>query len=408
MRVLIVEPHASGHHASYLRWIVKGAHARRWRVVIATSRAALSHPSLGCLSTDCGDVELHLIADLPIDGGPAVRKHRLIRRELLYWKAFKRAAAEVSRQSPIDAVILPYIDYCFHALAILGSPFRGLPWCGISMRLRLDIDESRSAPRSPSGLKWRLARRILGGKTLRMLFSINPSVQDMPSGWCSPALSSKLRYVCEPAEFHPAGGRDEARTALGIDAGKIAILAFGVIDERKGIDSLLNALVSHEDLENYVVILAGRQSAGVRNQLRIAPGADLESSNRLIVMDRFLTDIEQNALFTAADVAWLGYRNHIYMSGVLVLAGRAGMPVLGTRHGEIGRLIAKYGLGLSVSVDRPAELTAALLEMRDARTRTEMGQRARTAFAGHTAENFAAEILDAIRCQESISDSKPP
>jgi glycosyltransferase involved in cell wall biosynthesis len=96
------------------------------------------------------------------------------------------------------------------------------------------------------------------------------------------------------------------------------------------------------------------------------------------------------------------------MSGVLVLAGSAGMPVLGTRHGEIGRLIAKHGLGWIVSIDRPAELTAALLEMRDARTRTEMGQRARTAFAGHTAENFAAEILDAIRCQESISDSKPP
>jgi len=126
------------------------------------------------------------------------------------------------------------------------------------------------------------------------------------------------------------------------------------------------------------------------------------SSKRLIVIDRFLTDADRNMLFTAADIAWLGYRNHIHMSGVLVLAGMAGIPILGTPEGEIGRLIAQFDLGIPARIDHPVEVAMGLRAMLDSRQRHEMGQRARAAFASHTVENFGAEVVAAFQVLQDI------
>jgi glycosyltransferase involved in cell wall biosynthesis len=229
-----------------------------------------------------------------------------------------------------------------------------------------------------------------------MLFVINPSVEELPPTWLSAASRSKVRYLADPAEYEPAGTRAESRSALGILEGQVAILVIGAIEERKGLDSLLNSLAKGDDLHQWAVILAGKQSPVIREQARAGRWAELKSQKRLIVIDRFLTDAERNLVVTAADVVWLGYRNHVYMSGVIVLAGRAGLPILGTPEGEIGRLIAKYGLGLAARLDRPAEIAAALRAMLEARTRTAMGLRAQTAFARHTVQNFGAEVLGAF------------
>jgi glycosyltransferase involved in cell wall biosynthesis len=215
-------------------------------------------------------------------------------------------------------------------------------------------------------------------------------------------MRSKLRYLPDPAEYEFTGSRGESRAALGISNGQVAILVFGSIDERKGIDLLLNGLALQNDLDSYVVILAGRQSANVREQVQAAAGAELLSQKRLIVIDRFLTTCEQNRAFAAADVVWVGYRNHVHMSGVMVLAGKAGVPVLGSPEGEIGLLIAKYDLGITARLDRPAEITSALRALLDEHKRAEMGKKAQSAFANHTVENFGAEVTAAFGSLQRI------
>jgi glycosyltransferase involved in cell wall biosynthesis len=400
MRILILEPYASGHHASYLRWLVQAAVRMHWSVVIATSAGSLTHPSLRTIAADFGDVHTHVIKDLPMVGGATIRRSLLMLQEFAYWRTFRRTLMEVRKNGPIDGAILPYVDYCFYALAILGSPFKELPWCGISMRLK--VGQSSDKQKLPLPLKWRLANRVLRSSTLRALFVINPSVQDVPSYWCSKTLLSKVQYLPDPAEYEIAGSRRESRTALGISDKEVAILVFGLIDERKGIDSLLSSLSLRDGLESYVVILAGTQSAYIRGELRKGPFAKLVSCKRLIVIDRVLAAAEQNLVFTAADVVWVGYRNHAHMSGVLVLAGRAGLPVVGTREGEIGRLIEKYGVGIAAGIDQPAEVDVALRAMLDFRTRTEMGRKAQCAFAGHTVENFGARVMAAFSAASGI------
>jgi glycosyltransferase involved in cell wall biosynthesis len=210
-----------------------------------------------------------------------------------------------------------------------------------------------------------------------------------------------LRYLPDPAEPVDVRTRRQSRAALGISDGQAAILVFGSIDERKGIDSLLAAVTGPEGMENYVVILAGKHSAAMQARLRAGPAAEPTARKPLIVMDRVLSDAERDQVFSAADVVWVGYRNHAYMSGVLVLAGRAGLPVVGTSEGEIGRLIAEYRFGIAARIDRQAEVISALRAMLDAGTRTAMGQRALSAFADHTVENFGASVLEVLERAEA-------
>ena len=148
MRILIVEPHTSGHHANYLAWLARACRARNWRVAISTTGAAISHPLFAAMESerDSG-IEFHTMQDVRLTAHPT--NVGLMRREIAYWRLFRAAARAAGAVAGIDAIILPYLDYCYHAMAILGSPFAGCPWCAISMRLSVEISSAGSASRLP-------------------------------------------------------------------------------------------------------------------------------------------------------------------------------------------------------------------------------------------------------------------
>lgn len=395
MRILILEPHATGHHASYLRWLVQAMHQKGWSVVIATTEEALVHPELSAITAKFDNILVHTMRESPELSGVAANSRQLIRREFAYWRNFKRAVRDVRADgTPIDLIIVPYIDYCFYALALLGAPFLDIPWCGISMRLSVDI--TRKADRAALPWKWRMARRLLGTSGLRALFVINPSIAEIPPHWHMPKETARLRYLPDPAQCVPAPSRAESRAKLGIAKDKVAILVFGSIDERKGIDSLISAVATQADLAAYLVILAGKQSSTMRRGLLASMYGNLLAQNRLIIIDRFVDDLELGMLLAASDVVWVGYRDHIYMSGVLVLAGKAGLPVVGTSEGEIGRLINRHEMGVLARIEQPVQVAIALRAMLNDGARLEMGRRARLAFEDHTVENFGATILSVI------------
>lgn len=323
----------------------------------------------------------------------------LLRRELGYWRLFRKVAREVNAAATIDAVILPYIDYCYYACGVLGVPLSGRPWCAISMRLSVERHGEREKARRP--WKWLISQRMLADRTCKSLFVINPSVRHMPSGWFSAERALKIRYLPDPAELPVTSVRSEARDALGLPERALAILVFGSIDERKGVDLLLAALTSTGDLKDCVVILAGSQSEGVRTLLDTPGTLELRAQGRLLAFDRYIDQAEQARVFAASDVVWVGYRNHAHMSGVLVLAGKAGLPALGTAQGEIGQLIGENALGAVAPGDRPDDIAAALQSLLDENARSEAGRRIAEFFQDHTIENFGNTVLSAFESERA-------
>lgn len=394
MRVLLIEPHASGHHASYLRWLVQAANRKGWGVVIATTPLSLAHPLLASITVEFEDVQVHPMCDASLGRAGSVGMLSQIYREYSYWRAFKKVTDEAFKTMPFDSVILPYVDYCFYALAVLGAPFRRLPWCGISMRL--GANENRLNAKTKRPWKWRMAERLLAEPNLRSLFVINRSVSGASLFWIAERRRSMLRYLPDPAEVHTTVSGAEARATLGVPEQALVILVFGSIDERKGVEALIAGLAARDSLSDCVIVLAGNQSASMRTQLLAGPFASMRAQRRIITLDRIITDADQALILAAADVMWVGYRNHAYMSGVLVLAGRAGLPVVGTIEGEIGKLIIEHNLGVAVAISSPTEVACALELMLDADRRLQIGKCARIAFADHTVENFGRTVLGAF------------
>jgi glycosyltransferase involved in cell wall biosynthesis len=394
MRLLILEPHATGHHASYVRWLLRAVEKRKWSMVLATTAEAMRHPAMNSIPADYNNVVIHYMKDPGNLGGGPSRILNLIKGEWKYWKLFNVTVKDICGKMRIDGIVLPYLDYCFYALAIRGSAFEGISWCGISMRLGMtQLSGTKAAVLPP---KWRLAKRILEQRDLKSLFVINPSICDVPRNWFPNEVLVKLRYLPDPAESLIVKSRQDARQILGIAPSQVAILVFGFIDERKGIEQLIASINADPGLDDFVVILAGMQSSDVRTSLQGTPYALVRQKRQLIEIDRVVDDAETGLVLAAADVMWVGYRNHQYMSGVLVLAGRAGLAVVGADEGEIGNLISKRELGVAFRFGKQAEVIAALHKLRDPRLRMEMGIRAQAFFAAHTADNFGEQVLHGL------------
>src|SRR5690606_23421565 len=98
-----------------------------------------------------------------------------------------------------------------------------------------------------------------------------------------------------------------------------------------------------------------------------------------------------------ADAVWLGYESHHYMSGVLVLAGLAGLPVVATDEGEVGAFVREHEMGALIDRAGVESVRAALAALADAPARARWGLRASTAVAEHTRANLKRAPAAAVR-----------
>lgn len=363
-RVLILEPHVSGHHAPYLEWMAKGLVARGFPVTIITLPESLDHPSLEGLARSAGNSQsegLQIISDnthLPIKNQGGIRG--LIVRELAYWRVFRAWYKTHAGHVRPDIVFLPYLDYCLYAIGLLGSPFDECPWTGLAMRPSFHYQRMGVlAPRaSLCVVKKLLFHRLFKNKYLRCLITIDEPLSVYLTLRNAPA--ERYAFLREPTELAPLEDSFAAKRQLGISEERKLILVYGSITERKGVLELIQALSRPDFPLNVEVLLAGKLSEGVKNFLTLPVNVDLISQGRLHLLDRFIHNDEESVLFAAADIVWLGYRQHYTPSGILVQAASAGRPVIACREGVIGWQAKRHNLGEVVDPADSEALIAAI------------------------------------------------
>lgn len=397
--ILLIEPHMNGHHGIYLRWIVRGAAERNWRVFIATFDNSLDHPMFKTMLDECK--EAPEIITLPSPTTDYTQKSGLwglLRREIFYRRLFGQFYNEAIQQTTPDFVFLPYLDYCAYAIGLLGSPFGRTPWAGLAMRPAFHYKEvGIIGPHSRLLLpKQLLFLRMFKQKKLQTLFTIDPSLYEYLRNRAS-SCAEKVYYLRDPAEFRGDIRKEDARTLLQIPKEAVVVLVYGTINYRKGAEILLSAAVDPEFPTNVHILLAGRQEPEVVCLLRSPLTKSLRSSGRLHQMDKFLTDKEEYMVFKASDIAWLGYRGHYTMSGILVQAGCMGLPVIACKEGLIGWFAKKYDLGVVLKeLDEISVIDAINKLIQDKEKLFKFGNAARKCFAEHTTNNFAADIFHTI------------
>jgi glycosyltransferase involved in cell wall biosynthesis len=397
--LLLIEPHCSGHRAVYVRRIAMAAVARGVDVTVATTIEALQHPALDALRREGGN-SLRIVAT-PFtftDGQGGVGSVGLARQEFRYRRLFRTLFEIASREHRPDVVLVPYLDYCFNAIALAGAPFGTTPWAGIVMRpafhfaaLGIEGPASRLLP-----AKRRLFLRLLTRPCLQAVFTIDESLHDYMQRF-GPVRGAPVVYVPDPADIDGGLSRIQARERLCIELAAVVILVYGTIDARKGLNALFAALNKSSIRERVVVLIAGRQDTTVHELLQRPSLQALARIGRVRCLDRFLDTEEEHAVFAAANIVWMGYRDHYAMSGVMIQAGQMGLPTIACAEGLIGWMTRRISCGLTVRVEDTERVGDAILRLAENRKLAEaLGQNGRNYFRWHSVARFSDGLLNVL------------
>ncbi len=396
--ILIIEPFVQGHHGAYLHWIIRAIRSRGDFVQLATFEPSLVHPSMRALHTNFGD-HLRIItkpfrAFGTFDGNVL----RMTVDMLVFQRVLGNFYALASKDSRIDFVLLPYLDYCTYALAVAGSPFGSTPWGGIIMRAAFHYAAMGiKAPLDKvEGLKKWLFGRLLRHSHLRAVFTIDQALFEYGRVW--PAdVRSRLVYLPDLAVTKRSVSRAVARERLKIAQDAWVILVYGSLAKRKGIEILLRASEHSDFPARCHLLLAGTQTPETATMLQSSGAMRLRQAGRLHEVTHYLSEEEQNMVFSAVDAVWLGYIAHYQMSGVLVQTGMMGLPSIACEEGLIGWLTTHHRSGVVVPISDPSKVARKIKDLFETPgCAREYGNNGRSAYASHTEDCAARILLEAI------------
>jgi glycosyltransferase involved in cell wall biosynthesis len=396
--ILIPEISESGHHPGYVRHILESVNREASNILVAGTRKLVLHSELDPVRDRFQPIEIQVSAseEARLNDFSTIG---LIRREFCVRAIYARVWQQVIQSQPIDMVIIPFVDDCSNALALLGSPFGRTPWVGISMRTQFHLpDMGVIADRKMgAGLRATLFRRLLKQPDLKELLTIDPTLIRY-ARYQQGEEFAKLQYLPDPSESLPPLSKREARSSLGIPADCKAILVYGSLSERKGISHLIRAMSLPECPDNVHVVIAGSQDAGVIALLESPAAASLIAANRLHLVSGYIPTSRVAQLVYASDAMWIGYIDFFTMSGVLVLASRHGLPSITTHQGIVGYLSRMHACG--VPVDPRSEVSIIEVLQRIAigdPSLARAAENARHAFSDHSHAEFYRIVGDSVR-----------
>ncbi|MCG6871549.1 MAG: glycosyltransferase [Gammaproteobacteria bacterium] len=397
MRLSILEPHCSGHRSAYVRWLAIAARERGWEVSVGTAPACLRHPGL----RELAEKEIPLVGLAAFSRCPIQSAFGLPGREVGYFYAF--AAAWRESGGAADAVLVPGLDHFLYAGALLGSPFGKKPWIGVSLRPAFHLyplGVTAPAPGLRQAIQRQLFSRLLKSVPgLQAVVTTDPLLGDFVHA-DSRGGSGRLVYAPEPAGLAQLPDREAARRQFDLPQDALVLLVFGALSPRKGIAELLRATDSPGWPAELHLLLVGKQDAEIRALLASESAAALRQAGKLHMHDEFVPTTTEAVAFAAADLAWLGYRDHFTMSGLWVQAASAGLPIVACRAGLIGRLTEQTGSGVLVDPQDTRSVAAELARLcADETLRGRFGRNGRIAAADHTPAVFCERILDTLLTQ---------
>ena len=366
MNILIIELKSGGHYPIYLRWIAEGAIRYGHNVIVAASHRCLSHPHISTLKDEHPDLKWIVVDNEQVKPGLFRSLAPSLQYKLGHHANLKQIFRRARQQYEIDQVFVPYIDSLFKGVALFGSPFGSVSWSGIMMRGSFHFkDMGIQAPNTSFGwIKKQIFLRALGIPTLKHVYTIDESLYQYMST-ALPSLShSSIRYLPDPVEIRGSITRSEARRQLGIPEDVPLVLVYGGLMPRKGILSLIRAVTENGACSQMHVLLAGKQGRRLEVQLESDEHvATLKAQGRLHELKYFIKSEEECCVFRAADIVWVGYEGHFWMSGVLVLAGIMDVPVIGCSEGVIGWWIRNHHVGICFQSPSSASIGEALRKL---------------------------------------------
>lgn len=327
--------------------------------------------------------------------------HRLLRSTgaedfplLFDWNLF----CAYARREGVTHAVMARLDQFLPLLAAGHSTperFSGICFCATFPGGRLQNRSDGSAPRPLPADAFLLAR-ALRHPQLHTLFVNDPIWLDTLRSF---SCGERAVHLPEVAELSGGDGAaaDALRLRLASLEGRVVFLVFGDLTPRKGVMTAMEAMarlpVEHQ--RRAALVIAGQSHPAFKARISAAASALQEHTClKVLELRHFLTEEEVAALFSRADVVLTLYEGHAGLSNVILLAAAAQRPVLSSREGRMGEIVAQERLGLSVEIGDPLAVTASMIHCIEA-VPGSLGDGAsmRNLAARHTGERFAGTFF---------------
>jgi glycosyltransferase involved in cell wall biosynthesis len=392
-RVLIVEPDLTGHHAPYLRHMLRGLAELKQKAIVLTSRGATNVPQF---ALHLQDVSAGVTWDdrlPPFD------------RSLRYTHNFFGELLQAVKRHGAERVWVPYADYVslyLGARASIGWKARlpkGVLVEGLSFRGTF----AYPAPHWPKLLSKTLTRLFVHKANWDVLHFLDPIPFERI---CQqyPQQSHRFRVMPDPVENVPHVKPDVARAKLGIPTSGRYAGYLGLMTDRKAADGLLRAFRQAKLAAQDRLLMAGPMSEEVRSFVKQTHG-DLLSAGRVVCLDQHLNLDEVALGVMACDLVCIPAKFRMGSSSFLIRAATAGKPVLADNFGWTGWAIERFDLGWNVDLNDPSAYARTFeVAMENAMGKTQSAAAERFV-RFHSAENFQAHWTASLREQLGLPAS---
>ncbi len=360
MTIVVFNLEVGGHYPGYLRHLLRYWPATNDKLifVVAPNFATLHQDVVQTASQ--ARITWQPITQAELQSYQA-SKRSLVRWAWVEWRLYCRYATKLQA----DQGLIMYMDR-FQLPLALGL-FLPCETSGIFFRPKFHYD--RLANRQPARGAWLrtqreqlLWRNALRHSQLRTVFCLDPLA-------VAPLRklggSANVIPLPDPVEVYPEAPDNSAlvRQTLKIDPARKVLLLFGMIDRRKGIHQVLEALAQLPTAEQaqLALLLVGQVAEADRDAVSASLGKlRRDHAIQIIQNDSYIGDPEIQPLFAVADLVLALYQRHVGMSAILGRAAIATKPVLASNFGLMGHLVRQHRLGMAVDSTQPAQIGQAL------------------------------------------------
>ena len=387
MKLLIFDTILNGHHSDYITYLIDYWCSNQLPgqlFVVTPGGLAASLPAEYSAHSRLTFVE---ISEQELQ---LAQNASRLSRAFAEWNLYIKYAEQIR---PTHAMLM-YFDL-FQLGVWLGkkSP---CPLSGIYFRPSFHYGTTASLKEKAVALrkKW-LLKGVLTSRALENLFCLDkssvPLIQEM-------APRVKVLPLSDPVRRYDVSDRDVAalRNTLGVEEQRKVLLLFGYLDDRKGIEPVLDAvgLLSPEESSRLALVLAGPITDEYRKVVD-ARIASIKNNAQIICHYKEIKGAPIQVLFDMSDYVLTLYQRHVGMSSIIIRAALSEKPLISSDFGYMGALVKKENLGIAVNSESAQAISEAFRQA--LRGHITFSQPALRELAEqNTSQMFAQQILEVI------------
>jgi len=183
-------------------------------------------------------------------------------------------------------------------------------------------------------------RRLCRGQWFKNIYLLDEYlISKAHKNWYGP----RFNFLPDVWNGNFSHDKHAARQALRIPPDKFVFLNYGIGTRRKGLHLVIRAMRQKKLPDNALLLCAGK----IADDKELLSGVtELEKKGIARLLNRYVSDIEEELCFAASDVILLPYVKHFGSSGVLSRAAAAGKLVIASDEELVARRVREHKLGV--------------------------------------------------------------